>query len=881
MPKRNKEKSAKEKVQKNDRIIGYSENLTNFIEFGEYTDKCIEIKYNYQKKKNLLLMMRISGIDIFHFTDADISSVCSNFANATNALRCEYRYVFSSKPVNLTNQRQFIEHKISVTDDPFKKKMLMRKLSELDYAEKNFRERLSYLMLFGDNRSQLVKQAELFISAMRDTTIEICDPQEICKVLASIMRRKDIDANSVNDILPDNIELAQNYINIDGAYTTVMLINNYPADLQNLKLAQIISRLDDVDISFDIIKKPKREAQNEIEKSIDELSTRHITNRKTKEFLDTDTEKEKLIYIRQAIANDKEQMLFLTIRIIITRNSVEELSDAVENIALELSDDGIDCFIPFNTMRDEYINFVRPDNPIETPFPLYDTFSLQFPFYFQSHLDEDAMLFGTSITGGLIALDFFKRTAYRASYDIMLAGAKGSGKSVTLKSMIQDQLLLSNKVLCIDLEGEYDDLARIYKGQIIRMNKSSLINPLEIRQVVSSAADEDADRETNFASELSRIITFFYYFIPTITEFEADVLTDLVMDTFREHNIDASTDIEQLSPSDFPTLSELLKLLRSYLYSDSKSVNTDLSENRVNALERLEVSLKVLCEGSYSSMFNGTTNIDISDSDFIVFNVKDLSQMEQRVYDAQLFNILSLMWRETAANVEHNRNIFSRWDRRKITSVIDEAHKFISSDSAQVTAFIETLTRRARKYEAGLLFATQSITDFNPPKTEKEGEAANKVRTIFGLVQYKIILKHSNEKLSALIESFPQFTHSELTGTSDFASGEMLVSLGTGRYKFHCRKNVDALDLMYIGNSEDRAQIAHDIFRSIYKEDLRIYSDILHQSKENVTHFCEVFAEEMMDKLGGFVKSDSEALYQLCRNAAENIANELLLRSDM
>ena len=42
-----------------------------------------------------------------------------------------------------------------------------------------------------------------------------------------------------------------------------------------------------------------------------------------------------------------------------------------------------------------------------------------------------------------------------------------------------------------------------------------------------------------------------------------------------------------------------------------------------------------------------------------------------------------------------------------------------------------------------------------------------------------------------------------------------------------------------------------------------------------------VFAEEMMDKLGGFVKSDSEALYQLCRNAAENIANELLLRSDM
>lgn len=866
--------------KKNERLIGFSESLSNFIRFGTYAEDSLEVFFDYQKKKEFVLVMKISGIDIFHFTDADISSVCSNFAAATNALRCEYKYIFSSKPVNLASQKQFIRHKIERTDDPFKKKMLARKLNELEYAENNYRERLSYLLLFGNDRLQLKKQADIYCSLMRDTTVEICDIYETYKVIASLMRRKDIEANSDNDILPDSIQLSQNYVNIDGIYTTFLQLHNYPAELQGLKLAQIISRLEGVDLIFDVKKKPKREAQHEIEKSLDELSTRHITNRKTQEFLDTDTERDKLLYIRQNIANDKEQMLYLTIRVVISRESVEDLSDAVDNIALELSDDGIDCFIPFNLMREEYVDLLRPSNPVETPFPLFDTFSEQFPFYFQSHLDEDAMLFGTSITGGLIALDFFKRTVYRASYDIMLAGAKGSGKSVTLKSLIQDQLLLSNKVLCIDLEGEYDALANVYNGQIIRMNKSSLINPLEVRQVISFAADEDADRATNFATELSRVITFFYYFIPTITEFEADVLTDLVVDTYHQFGITDNTDIETLKPADFPTLSDLLQKLRSTLYIDGTTVNPNFSENRIQALERLEVSLKVLCEGSYSSMFNGYTNVNIADSDFIVFNVKDISQMEQRVYDAQLFNILSLMWRETALNVEHNKNIFSKWDRRKITSVIDEAHKFISTDSAQVTAFIETLTRRARKYEAGLLFATQSITDFNPPKTEKESVAANKVRTIFGLVQYKIILKHSNEKLSALIESFPQFTTSELSGTSDFASGEMLVSLGTGRYKFHCRKNVDPLDLMYIGNSEDRANIAHEIFRSLYQDDLRVYSSILRESNENILHFCSVFAEEMLEKLGGFVRSDSEALYALCYNAAENIANELILRGD-
>lgn len=873
-------KERKSPKPKSESIPSYSACIDNFVHFAEFDDKCMLIEYPYQKKKLYAMLMRISGIDIFHFTDEDIYSVCHNFAKATNALRVDYKYVFSNVPVNLTTQKDYIQHKIQRTQHPFRRKMLENKLADMELAEQYRTERLSYLILFSEDKDKLHKQSQLYIEAMRDTSVEICEKQEAVRFFASYMQRTDTSSAKLKDILPHNLEVGANYIKVNDRYATYLEVHDFPAELQDLKLAQLIARLDGVDITIDVKSKQKRETLSELERSMNELNTRYITNTKQGEELDTQTELTKLIHIRQNIANGNEQILYLTIRIIVTENSLEALSDKVQNIALSLNDDGMDCFIPFYLMRDEFINQLRPSNPAETPFPLQETFSMQFPFYFQSHLDSDALIFGESITGGLIALDFFHRDLKRASYDIMLAGAKGSGKSVTLKSLIQEQLLLLNKVLCIDLEGEYDDLARIYDGQIIRLNKNSLINPLQIR-TVSSSDDEEASIETNYAAELSRVITFFYYFIPSLSEYDADILRTLLQMTYERRNIFPQTDISNYSNDDFPTLSELLSVLRQELYSDGKeTINTNLSSRKAQAMESLEISIKSLCEGTYASMFNGSTNVDVYDNDFVVFNVKDLASMEQRIYNAQLFNILSLMWQEVCRNVEHNRNIIATRDRRKVTCVIDEAHRFISVDNPQVTDFIETLTRRSRKYEAALLFASQSITDFNPPHSDHESEGAIKVRTIFGLVQYKMILKHSNEKYNALVESFPQFTTSELTGTAEFMSGEMLVSLGTGRAKFHCSRQATQSDLMYIGNSEDRAAITHDIYNRLYptENESEIYSraEYLRSSAENTNHFLDQFALDIMWELGEFKRADSEALYQICYGCASNIANEIL-----
>ena len=337
---------------------------------------------------------------------------------------------------------------------------------------------------------------------------------------------------------------------------------------------------------------------------------------------------------------------------------------------------------------------------------------------------------------------------------------------------------------------------------------------------------------------------------------EAEELKDVIQETFAEKGITESTDVSLLEPEDFPIFSDLLAVIRRRLYNTDGTYK-ELTPRKIDTYETLEIIVKQLAEGIYSSMFNGYSNVSIDNSSVIVFDVKALSEMDERIYNAQLFNILTLMWSETCRNVEYNNNISNPYDRRYVVSLIDEAHRFINAKNPQVTEFIEKLCRRTRKYDASLWFASQSILDYNP---SGNSEGAEKIRVIFQLVQYKFIFKQSSNTAASLHEFFPQFTISELSATAEFEPGELLLSLGSGRNKIHCKRYVDDATLLYIGNSRDREEIIHGIFEELYHEYTdEEYGEMILQSRE---HFHKAFTEEVFEMLG-YKPTDSETLYQI------------------
>ena len=763
-------------------------------------------------------VVKISGIDIFHYSEDDQNICYSNFAEAELALRLPHKFVFYDCSPSYPTQKEFINYKLEKQTNPYLKELLERQLFLFDNNENSCKDRSAYLFIYGKNKADLNNATEMFIHKMSDTTCEVVKSEGLNTILHDILSFSDsnISSDFVENICPDKIELYPVGMKISNKYVTSLIAYDFPSSILNLFMANLLNYPDTlatVDLNFI----PKDIAKQQLTKSMNELKNRQSINNSVGDELQDSGDYGDLEKILDDLNRGNEQLLTATIRIFLSADTEQELLDKKRYIVGEFESDGISLYTPQNEMLKEYMSLSRYSNLINTPIPLQDTFIKQYPFYYQNYIDKHGLYFGETSTHGAVVWDPFIRSDIINSYDMVLIGVKGSGKTVTIKSMTQDVLCLGNKVMVIDIENEYATLAKKVGGKVIKLGSFPVINPLEIRKLY---ADNDPDKSSNFIAELSRIVTFMYQYIPTLSDQEVEEFKSILLMTYTNFNINSDTDISTLKPTDFPIFSDVLKTLRGYLYdtfvSDghrSNVTNTQLSDQKILVLERLETYIKNLAEGMYSNIFNGYSAIDISKESFIVFNVQELSEMDEKVYNAQLFNILSYMWQEICMNVKYNLELENPFDRRHVVAVLDEAHRFINTKNPQALEFIEKLTRRTRKYDAALWFASQSILDFMP-KGSKEN--IDKILTIFSLVQYRFILKQTYDCIESLHTAFPQFTYSELNSTTNFKPGDMLMSFGGTRQKLTCHRTIFKEDLLYIGNSRD----AEDINKDAAEEEL-------------------------------------------------------------
>lgn len=866
-----KARKVKEKKEKMKRLRP-NDLLSSLIDFDKNTtDGITTVKIS--GKKITFTLLRISGTDIFHFLQDDAENAYDSFASATMALTSPHKYVFSDSSPLLKSQKEFLLYKLEKAPNDYCRLLIKREIDRIEAFEKNHRDKLAYLIIFGEP-ARLIKDRKRYIDMMTDAVVRVCETNETIEFLEKYMcfdeQNRPIDARH---IFPEVLTDKQSYMKINDKYVTSVVISGYPAYLKDLQLANLVSSFTDT-ITFDVGTKDKSVILQDINQSLDELESRSHITQSSGDLMDAGTEYHKLTAIRDKIVNGNEQMRFVTLRFLVSAGSLEALKEKLADMQKTFDEIGLQYYIPNNEMQIEYTYMLSPEGNIsKNPFPLYDTFARQFPFYYQSIFDPQGVFWGYTTTGGLAYIDTFFKTYNRESYDLLITGKKGSGKTITLKKMIEFAVALGDRVFVLDVENEYGLCASVLGGQVIRMNKNSIINVLQLMKSIDKSAEESDESATaaNYASELSRITAFFYQYSPAMSEKEADKLKDLLSELYTNFDISEDTDVTKMSPEQFPIMSDLLALLRSKLYERPGIYRKNLVTNQINVLESLETMIKSLAEGVYSSLFNGYTNVNISDRNLIIFDVRTLSEMEERVYNAQLFNLLSIMWSATCMNVSYNNSITHPFDRRHVVSVIDEAHRFINHKNVNVTQYIEKLTRRSRKYFAGLWFASQSAMDYCPPG-EDEGSVV--VGTIFDLVQYKIVLKQSisDKNISKLHEMFPQFTHAELMNVKKFQNGEMLMAMGEDREKIHCIRNVELADLMYMGNSLDREKIIHSLFNSLYNEYSEAeYSELI---RNNFEHFVDIFTDESLHYLK-IDKAASEEYTNIVRGEVIKLAQGL------
>jgi len=281
------------------------------------------------------------------------------------------------------------------------------------------------------------------------------------------------------------------------------------------------------------------------------------------------------------------------------------------------------------------------------------------------------------------------------------------------------QYMLGAKVVIIDPEREYRDLCVNLSGAWLDMGGGATkINPFQIRLVPEDDENDDDPmyqaNDNAMAMYIHTLDVFFKLYLPSLTDYDRALLKKALVDVYREKGITWDTDISQLRPEDFPI---------------AEDVYNHLSNQDDPQLQRLAVLLYDMAKGADSFLWNGYTNVDLS-NDFVVLDTNRLLDSSDEVKRTQYFNILSLCW-----------GIMSADRSQPVILVADEAHILFDPAIPQTSMYVRNYAKRGRKYESGLWLVTHSLVDLLNEKVKLYGQA------ILDTATYKIFFGSDGKNL--------------------------------------------------------------------------------------------------------------------------------------
>jgi type IV secretory pathway VirB4 component len=355
-----------------------------------------------------------------------------------------------------------------------------------------------------------------------------------------------------------------------------------------------------------------------------------------------------------------------------------------------------------------------PKQEVETrigiPMPS-PTMGAMYPFVFDSVKDPGkATLLGIDRSGGVVLFNQFlyqiRKETNRNNANMIILGTSGSGKSTAAKLLLRANIRNHHQIVCIDPEGELENIAKSYGGDFVDLGKGGaygMINPFEV--VVDSDIEELKNGEgyTVLTRTLSSLKAFMKYYNPDIEDDVLEMFSSITQETYKRFGIDFDTDFSTFTPDQYPTFDEVYETVKGKLISIPEATREK------DVLERLELRIRPFVN-ELRYYFNGHTTIQ-STSDFIVFNIKEVMNSDSNIRNALFFNILKYAW-GLCLNKDKNTMM-----------MVDEAHILLSGNNELGAEYLANMQRRARKYNTGTIIITQQPTDFAAPNIITHGKA--------------------------------------------------------------------------------------------------------------------------------------------------------------
>lgn len=320
------------------------------------------------------------------------------------------------------------------------------------------------------------------------------------------------------------------------------------------------------------------------------------------------------------------------------------------------------------------------------------------------------------------------------SYNAMIWGFTGSGKSMTAKSHIANVFLADPEaeILIIDPQGEYAPLCNALDGQVVNLIGSGKqrLNPLDIERGYGS---DDADPVASKIDFLSSMVQVMIGQSIPLTAIQRNAI---IMAGKRVYENWLRNDKRD---EYVPTLQDFYEALES---------REDV--NKVVDIYELCMTVQRFTKDGVDVIFSDRTNIDLSKR-VIDFSISDLGE---DLKPLAMLILLDHVWNRTCRNRKLNRRTYI---------FIDEVHLLMKSP--MVANYLQKFYKVMRKLGGAPCSITQNVEDLI------NSEAG---RGIINNTPFIVILKQSQMDRSALAQLF-NLSDTQLSYITNTKPGEGLL----------------------------------------------------------------------------------------------------------
>lgn len=604
----------------------------------------------------------------------------------------------------------------------------------------------------------------------------------------------------------------RNAIAGDG-YFSCITITDYPVD-PDINWLYFISDQENSIMVVDLATESTEKVRRQADAALNELSDRALNGRKqTNKDEASDDYWDIKDYIRK-LTKGGEVSKKVIIRIFVADPVFEKMEEKIQNIRSKLKADGYGSAVYAFTQKEQFMSLHQTLDEQERMFKAMKpkamgalTVGGGVPFNALALNDRRGIPLGRTATGGQFIFDQFKSTRSRRSFDMMILGKMGMGKSTLMKMIEEGTFARGYYWRGIDKTQEYVNLVKSQDGKIITLGgEAGMINPLE---VMATATDQygNVDELQSFFRHLDKVSLLFKMLNNNeLSTVEVNDFTDLLRQFYiavgllpSDFQSNKDFRITGLSPEKYPTMSEFSNWVHKTVTVDYER-QIDATTERRRTFEKIKSSLNRLI-GTYGTMFDGHSSIqDLSSEKVVLYDTSSIANLDKAVYQAQLYMALSLIWNDAIINGRRQNYLLKQKkiskDQVKYFGVaLDECHNIINAQNEYAVNYVASFTREMRKYYAGMIMATQSPEEMMPDNIEDERLAS--LRVPVQLCQYKVFLgmDHSQmDKAKKLVGD--DLSGADYKAIPDLQMGDAIFSFGgKERYRIHVEPNDRQLEM--------------------------------------------------------------------------------------